>query len=40
MTSITETRFADFPSLRMENAEISLECIPELGGKIASFVNK
>jgi hypothetical protein len=40
MTTIRETCYADFPSLRVESEDIALECIPELGGKIASLVNK
>ncbi|MGA2548324.1 MAG: hypothetical protein ABSF43_17395 [Rectinemataceae bacterium] len=40
MTEIHETRFADFPALRMESDELAIVCIPELGGKIASLVNK
>jgi hypothetical protein len=40
MTTIHETRFADFPALRMESDELSVICIPELGGKIASLVFK
>lgn len=40
MTTIRETRFADFPSLRIENEDLAIECIPELGGKIASLVDR
>lgn len=40
MTTIHETRYANFPAIRIENEKLSLVCIPELGGKIASIVNR
>lgn len=40
MTTICETRHADLPALLVENEELALVCIPALGGKIASIINK